>query len=199
MVYFPSDFIRVLRGLADRSYGGLIPTAEDLYRLQLETVLCVDRDGVASSTGKYEGPSPRDGTNVTDPQAHTTVPLTKQGVEQLITEPNGTSGATPTQQNGFSPIDFLANSTGFSFGTPISSLNKDEGLGHPPKLDGNDTSLLPKELMMYNDFMTDIGETARFFDHELRNSALFVSVPTSQSDSGFVQGVELQMPNTIYG
>lgn len=179
MGYFRRGVLRVLRGLADGSYDGRIPRAEDMYRLQVETAIYIDRDGVSSSTGRHERPSLREGPKTTDPPAQMTVPLTKQGAEQPNTECNETSGIKPTQQNVFSPLDFLTNSTGFSFGTPISFLTRDEGSSRPPELDGNDTSpLLSMEFMIYNDLLADIGGTAKFFDQDFRNPALFGSAST---------------------
>jgi len=200
---FYRDVLRVLRGLADGPYVGCIPRVERLYQLQCETVTYIDRDGVVSSSGRYGGPSTPAGTKIADSPAQMTIPPARQGVGQLNTERNGTSGVEPNQPNGFSPIDFLANSTSFSFGTPASSLAKDERLGQPSKPDGDDmTSLFPMELIIYNDLMTDIGGTARFFDQDLRNSVLFGSAPTPPpaiEETGPIQGMESQTPGTKYG
>ena len=172
-------FLRVLRGLADGSYDGWIPRVGDLYRLQFDTVMYIDRDGVVSSTGRHGRPSTRASAKITDPQGQITTPPTKQGVEQLNIEPNVTNGIGPIQRNEISPIDFLANSTSFSFGIPISSLAKDELSGQSSKLDGNEMpSFLPMEFMMYNDLITDIGGTTRFFDQDFRSPVLFGSTPT---------------------
>lgn len=189
--------------MADGSYDGWTPRVEDLYRLQFEAIIYIDKDGVVSSTDGHGRPSPRASVKVTDPQGQINVPPTKQGVEQLNTEPNVTSDIGPIQRNEFSPIDFLASSTSFSFGIPGLSLAKDEPSGQPPELDGNDmSSLLPMELMMYSDLMTDIGGATGFFDQDFRSSVLFGSTPTppvTTEDAGSVQGGEFQTPSTIYG
>ncbi|KAF9643134.1 hypothetical protein BDM02DRAFT_3192157 [Thelephora ganbajun] len=195
------EILRVLRGLAGGSYGGWIPRVEDLYRLQSEAVMYIDRDGVASSLSGHGRPSTRAGTKITNPLVQTTVPTTNQGAEKLNNEHKGTSGTGPIQPDGFSSIDFLANSTSFSFGTPVSSLAKDEESGRPHKLDRNDMSLFPMELMMYNDLMMDIGGTTRFFDQDFRNSILFGSIPTpppATEDTRSVQDTEFRGPNTMY-
>jgi hypothetical protein len=202
MAHFDRDFLRVLRGLADGSYDEWIRGVEDLCRLRFETFIYIDRDGVVSSTGGHGMPDPRASAKTTDPQGQIAVPPTKQGAEQLNTEPKVTGGAGHTQRNEFSPIDFLANSTSFSFGTPVSSLARDEPLGQPPKLDGSDmSSLLPMEFIMYNDLMTDIGGTTRFFDQDFRSSVLFGSAPAppvTMEGVGSVQGREFQTSGTMY-
>lgn len=161
----------------------------------------IDKNGVISSTGRLGRSSFRANTEFTDPQGRTTVPPTKQGVEQMNTEPNATSGTGPTQGNGFSAIDFLANSTSFSSGTPISSLARGGLSGQPPKLDGNDMSLLPMEFMMYNNLMTDIRGTTGFFDQDFRSSVLFGSTPVppvTVENVGSVRGREFQAPSTMH-
>ena len=189
--------------MADGSYAGCIPRVERLYQLQFETVTCIDRDGVVSSSGRYGGPSTRAGAKTADSPVQITVPPARQGVEQLNAERNGTSGIKPNRQKGLSPIDFLANSTSFSFGTPTSSLAKGDGSGQPSNFDRNDmTPLFPIEFMMYNDLMTDIGETARFFDQDSRNPILFGSIPTpspAMEDPGSVQGMESRASGTKHG
>lgn len=181
MAHFHRSILRVLRGLTDGSYEGWIPRAEDLYRLQFEKVVYVDKDGVVSPTDGHGGPSPQAGTNFMDPSA--------QGMEQPNTKWDAKSGTEPILRDGFSPIDFLANSMLFPFGTSMSS--KEES-GWPPKLEGNGTSsLLPMELMIYNDLMTDIGGTARFSDQDFLNPPLPGSTPTpsvTMENTGPVQG-----------
>jgi hypothetical protein len=125
-------------------------------------------------------PSTRIGTNTTGSPVQTTVPSTRQGFEQPTTGSNGTSGTEPTQTKQFSPLDFLANSASFSLGIPASTLTEHEGLDQLPRPDGNSrSSVLPMELMIYNDFMTDIEGTARFFEQDFLNSILFEATPTS--------------------
>jgi len=193
--------LRILRGLADGSCDGL--KVGDLYRLQFETVMYIDKDGVVSSTSGYWGPGTRAGTKFKDAPAQLTVPLAEKGAEQLNTEYKETSGVKPVQPNEFSPIDFLAKSTSFSFGTPPSSLTKDEGSNQPSRVDGSDTSLLSMGLMVYNNLVTDIGGTTRFFDQDFRNSVLFGSTPTTgppaPEDTRSAQGMESQSPSAMSG
>ena len=190
MTHFHREFLRILRGLADGSYDGWIPRVEDLYRLQLETTIYVDKDGIVSSTGRDEKPSSWAGAKTTDPRVQITVPPTGQDVEQLNTGRSVTSGIGVVRQDGFSPIEFLANSTSFFFGTPVSSLAKEDASGQPFGLDGNGmSSLLPMDLMVYNEFMTDIGGSMGFFDEDFRNSVLFGSPPIpslAMKDTGSV-------------
>jgi len=199
--HFYRGFLRVLRGLTDGSSDGRVPRAEDLCRVRFDAVVYIDKNGVISPIGRLGRSSFRASAEFTDPQGRTTVPPTKQGVERLNTEPNVISGTGPTRGNGFSPIDFLANSTSFSFVTPISSLARGGPSSQPPKLDGNDMSLPPMELMMYDNLMTDIRRTTRFFDQEFRSSALFGSTPAppvTMEDVRSVRGREFQAPSTMY-
>ena len=183
--------------MANGSYDGWTPRALDLYRLQFETLISIDKDGIISSAGGPGRPSTRASSKITDPPPQTTIPPTEQGAGQLNTECNGTTVVEPTQLNGFSPIDFLANSTSFPPRAPVSDQVKCEGSDQPPELDENDApSLLSMEFMVYNDLMTDIGGTARFFDKNFRNSVLFE--PTPPEDTGFVQGMGFQTPGTVY-
>jgi len=199
--HFYRGFLMMLRDLADGSSDGWVPRAEDLCRVRFDAVVYIDKNGVISPTGRIGRSSFRASAEFMDPQGRTTVPPTKQGVERLNTKPNATSGTGPTQGNGFSPIDFLANSTSFSFGTPISSLARGGQSGQPPKLDGNDMSLPPMELTMYDNLITDIRRTTRFFDQDFRSSVLFGSTPAppvTMEDVGSVRGREFQAPNTTY-
>jgi hypothetical protein len=204
MIHFYRGMLRVLRGLADGSYSGWTPRVEDLCRLQLEAVMYIDKDGFVSSTSGHGKPNTRVSAKTTGPPPRMTAPPTKQGAEQLSAEQNGTTGVEPGRPDAFSPIDFLATSMGFSFGTPVSSPAKGEGSHQPlPNLDGNGTSsLLSMEFVMYNDLMTDIGGSASFFDQGIRDSVLFGSTPTPLSaseDTGSVQGMGFQSPDTMYG
>ena len=202
MVNFHRHILRVLRGLADGSYIGSTPRASDLFRHQFETVVYIDKDGVASSTGGRGRPNTRAGAKFTNSPPQTTVPPTKRGDGQLNTGYNGPTGIRPPQPDVFSPIDFLTNSTGFPFGIPIQDQAQGKVPDQPPKFDGNDTSpLLSMELMIYDDLMTDIGGTARFFDQDFQNSVLFgpTPPPPAPGDNGSVQHVRFQTPNQMYG
>ena len=182
--------------MADGSHGGWIPRLEDLYRVEFQTALCIDRDGVASSMGRYGRPTPWTGTKMGDPQAEVTTPSTETVIKQLDTaRSNTTSGIGPMLQNGFFPMDFLSNSAGFSLGTQVSPPDKHETSGQPLDM----PSLLRTELTMYNNLMTDIGEATRFFDQEyIRNRSLPGSTPPlSMEHSGSIQGWEFQTPETV--
>ena len=188
--------LTLLRGLTDGSYDGWTPRAFDLYRLQSDTIIYVGKDGAVSSVSGHRGPGTKAGEKIATPQPQVTVPPVSQGDEQLSTEFHGAIDVEPAQPNIFSPINFLANSTSFSFRTPVSDRVRDEGFDRPPRLDGNDPSLLSTEFIVYNDLMTDIGGTARFFDQDSRNSALFGSIPPG--DTGSVQGIGFQTPSMMY-
>lgn len=195
---FYRNLIRVLRGLADGSYGGWIPRAEDLYRLQNEAVMYVDRHGFASAPPGHEGPW----TRTVDPLGQAITSPVKLRREQQSTEYSGTNGVEPTQLNEHSPMDFLAGSTGFSFGTPVSTLVNDGGLGQPPGLNPNDDPPVPwTEFMTYNDFLMDIGRTARFFEEDFLNSVLFELTPPpfAMNDASPVQSVGSQAPKLVPG
>jgi len=188
--------------LADGSYSGSIPRASDLY-LQSETVVYIDKDGVASSTDGHGRPSTRAGAKITSsPQATVPLPPAKRGDERLDTEYDEPIGVDPPQPDVFSPIDFLANSTGFPFGIPVPDQAQGKGPDQLPRFDRNDaSSLLSMELMIYDDLMTDIGGTARFFDQDFRNSVLFGPTPPPPAfgDTGPIQDTGVQTPNQMYG
>jgi len=157
-----------------------MPRFSDLYRLQFETVVYVNEDGVASSTSGHGRSSTRTGTKT-------------QNSPQMAAPSD-----VPTQPSGLSPLEFLTNSTGFPFGIPVPDQAKDKGPDQSSKVDGDDaSSLLSMELMIYDELMSDIGGTARFFDQDFRNSVLFGSTPPE--DTGSVQGMGIQTPGQTYG
>lgn len=198
IAYFRRNLLRVLHGLANDSSGGWIPRVEDLYRLQIEAVTYIDKDGFASSPAGDGRLRSRTGTKIADPFAHMSNSPTESGHEQLSTEGNGVSTAEPPQPNvnGFHPMDFLANSTGLAFGAPTSALAEGGGLGQRGGIGENgDPPVLPIELMIYNNLMMDIGGSAGFFEQDFLNSVLFGSTPpllATGQDTGPVQGVEYQ-------
>ena len=160
----------------------------------------IDKNGVASPIGGHGKSSTRAGANITSSPPQTTVPPAKRGDEPPNTEYDGPTGAGPPQSDVFSPIDFLAHSRGFSFGIPVPDQTQGKEPDQPPKFDGNDTSsLLSMELMIYDDLMTDIGGTARFFDQDFRNSVLFGPPPPVLGDNGSVQDIRVQTPSQMYG
>ena len=196
---FHRGIIRILRGLADNSLEGWAPKASDLYRLQFERVVYVDKDGAISSTDGHRGPGTQAGAKRADSPPQVTEP-TKRDAERPNDERDGVIDVEPTRANGFSPIDFLANSTSFAFGIPVSDQAKDKGPDQPSEFGGNNTSLLSMELMIYDDLMTDIGGSARFFDQNFRNSVLFGSTPPPSAPelTGFPEGTGFQTPGTMY-
>lgn len=67
---------------------------------------------------------------------------------------------------------------------------------------GDFSPILPMELMIYNDLMTDIGGTARVLGQEFQDSVLFGPTPTSSPipvGQHPDQGPGLQPPSTVYG
>lgn len=189
------NLLKVIRGLADGSSGGWVPRAEDLYRLQIEAVMYIDKDGFASPP---TGLRTRTGMKIVDPLAQATVSPTEPGHEQLSNEGDGIGDVRPTLPDVFSPVDLLARSTGLAFGSPASPL-AEEGLDQPTGINGNnEPPALPIELMMYNDLMMDIGGPVRFFEQDWLNSVLFGST-LAMEDPGSAQGTEVQLPTTIQG
>ena len=189
----------MLRGLTDGSYGEWVPRVEDLYRLQLEAIMHVDKNGFASSPTGHGGLRSRTGTRIVDPLASMTM---KPGSKQPNTGGSGSSPAEPTQLEEFSPIDF-AKSTLFPFGIPgVSTLAEGEGLGQP--LGGshgnNDSSILPVELVLYNDLMMNIGESAKFFEKDFMDSLLLGSAPLLGMEGASAGlGTGFTAPNTVPG
>ena len=190
--YSYRTLVGIIRGLASGSHDGWTPKVEDLYQLQIKTMMYVDKDGFASSLNGYGKLRARAGAGIVDPPAKTIVPFTRQGEPDA--EYNLATDIEPNQPNRFSPIDFLTNSMGFSFAAPASTLAKDEELDRFRDSDRNGQPLvLPMDFMIYNDFMMDIGDTARLFERDFLNSVLLESTPAGGNEDvkHVWQGMEL--------
>jgi hypothetical protein len=130
----------------------------------------------------------------------------------------GPAGFGVIQPEDLPPTDFFVNSPSFSDSSTTSSpsgfngpggMNTANGINgisggmNGTRIAGGDSSsMLPIELMIYNDLMTDIGGTARFLGQEFQDSVLFGPTPTSSpapvgQQPG--QGPVPQSPSTMYG
>lgn len=185
----------MLRGLADGSYSGPIPRAEDLYRFQLEAVMYVDRNGFASPREGPMGLGAWAGANTLNPLARTAEQPVKQRCEQMSTEYIDKNSTKPTQPNEFSPMNFLAAFPGFSFGTPALTLAKSGVSGQLPMHDANDG------FAIYNNLTMDVGMPARLSEEDFLNSILFglTPPPLAMGDTSAVQDAELQASYIVTG
>ena len=130
----------------------------------------------------------------------------------------GSAGHTGIPPGELPPTDFFMNSPNFSDGSVTSSLSGfSESSGtsrtngtsgfysevNGPYITGGDSSsMLPIQLMIYNDLMTDIEGTARFLGQEFQDSVLFGSAPASTPASVGQypgQGPRPQSPSMMYG
>jgi len=212
--------------MIDGPYKGWKPTPEDWYRIKFGRVRYVDKDGLSSSVetdrrgypklrtdDRYyqDGSSPTSETyRETHPMRGSTESDGSKTLRQMLGA-GGLAGYMEIQPGGLSPADSL-NSPNFSDGSVMSSPLGSSGLGETNgrnEIDGiggganggcimgDSSSVLPMELMIYNDLITDIEGTARFLGHEFQNSVLFSSTPTSSpTPAGLYPG---QSPNTMYG
>ena len=216
--------------MVDGPYKGWKPTPEDWYRIKFGRVLYVDKDGLSSSAaidrrghpklrtgGRYnhDGSSP---TSEPDRETHAMGGPTESDDSETLRQMLGTGGpAREIQPEGLSPADSFVNFHDFSDRSVMSSPLESSGSGETNERNGIDgisrgingervmgdsSSVLPMELMIYNDLITDIEGTARFLGHEFQNSILFGATPTSSPASAGLypgDGPWQQSPNTMYG
>jgi len=215
--------------MIDGPYKGWKPTPEDWYRIKFGRVLYVDKDGIPSSTGIDRRGFPTDeryNQDVSSPtsepyqETHPTAgPTEGDGSETLrqMLGAGGLAGYRGIQPGGPPQADSFVNSLSFSDGPVTSSPLGSSGLGETngrkvidgisggidgARITGDSSSVLPMELMIYNDLITDIEGTARFLGHEFQNSVLFGPTPTSSpAPAGLYPGQSpwQQSPNTMYG
>lgn len=173
------NLLRIIRGLTEGSHDGWHPNVEDIYRLQVEAVMHVDKEGFASFPTECEKPVDQTGARILTPPARISSLSATQGCERPSTESNDTDTIEVTQPDLLSPIDLLTNAAGFSFGVPASTMTKGREPTKQSDLEGiGEPFVFPMELMMYNDFMMEMGDTGRFFGKDFQDSVLYESAPT---------------------
>jgi len=209
------NILKILRAMIDGPYKGWKPTPEDWYRIKFGRVLYVDKDGLSSSVENGRGGHPelrtndgynQDGLSPTSYPHRATHPmggLTGGGdsgtLRQQTLENDGSAGYGALQPWDLPPADSFTNSPSYSDSS--GETNGRNGIDGA-RITGDSSSVLPMELMIYNDLITDIEGTARFLGHEFQNSVLFGPTPTSSpASAGPSQGQNpwLQSPDTMYG
>ena len=218
--------------MIDGPYKGWKPTPEDWYRIKFGRVLYVDKDGLSSSMGVDRSGHPKfqtndkynqDGSIPTSEPHRETGPMgwpTESGGSETLRqmfEAGALGGYREIQPEDLSLADSFVNSSSSSdrsvTTSPLGSSGSGETNGrngvdrisrgiNGARIMGDSSSVLPMELMIYNDLMMDIEGTARFLGHEFQNSVLFGPTPTlSSSPPGLYPGQNIwqQSPNTMYG
>lgn len=220
------DILRALRAMTDGPYMGWKPTTDDWYRIRFGSVLYVDKDGLLSSIETNRGARPKfraSGKHDKDAQPPPSDPRRQtypMGGPMGNDDPGALRqmfgiGGAAGQPEDLPPADFYMNSPSFSDSSATSSPSEfggptgtDEihgisgGINEARIKGGDSSSMLPMELMIYNDLMMDIGGTARFLGQEFQDSVLFGSTPTSSPvPAGQCpgQGPKPQLPNSMYG
>jgi hypothetical protein len=193
--------------MIDGPYTGWKPTPQDWCQIKFGRVLYVDKDGLLSPMETNRGPHPKFRANegYKDHQSPTSEsrretypaegPMVKDDPTALrqMFAMGGPTGYGAILPEGLTPTNFFVNSPGFS-GSPATSASPGSSGPGPDmmkKIDGVNggidgaritegfSPILPMELMIYNDLMTDIGGTARVLGQEFRDSVLFCPAPTS--------------------
>lgn len=209
--------------MTDGPYTGWKPTPDDWYRIKFGIVLFVDRDGLLSSLETNRGARQklrvndgydRDASSPNSESGRQTYPMggpmgnDDHGALRQMLGMGRSAGYTGIQPGDLPPTDFFMNSPSFSDSSVMSSP---PGFGEQDGQDGTNgqyitrgdsSSVLPIQLMIYNDLMTDIEGTARFLGQEFQNSVLFGTTPTSPSATVGQhpgQGLGSQPPSTMYG
>lgn len=216
--------------MVDGPYTGWKPTPHDWYRIKFGEVLYVDKDGLLSSVENNRGAYPKfranerykDHSSPTSESRQKTRPTggsmgnDDPGALRQMLEMGGPTGYGAIQPGDLPPADFFVDSPGFSDSPAISTPSGLSGPGSPDMtsrtngisegingarvLGGDSSSMLPMELMIYNDLMTDIGGTARFLGQEFQDSVLFGPTATSSpTPVGQYQSHGPQSPSTMYG
>jgi len=218
--------------MIDGPYTGWKPASEDWYRIKFGIVLYVDKDGLVSSTETDHGASPKfraDGHNQDAPppasESHRkTYSMGRlmgnddPGALRQMHRMSGPAGYGAIQPGDLPPTDFFVDSPSFYGSSVMSSPSGFKDPGGENRTNGIDgvnggingahiaggdsSSMLPMELMIYNDLMMDIEGTARFLGQEFQDSVLFGPSPVSSpAPEGQYpdQGPGSQPPSTVYG
>ena len=215
--------------MIDGPYKGWKPTPEDWYRIKFGRVLYVDKDGLLSSMEIDRGGHPKFRTDqdVLSPTSEPYWEMHQMGgpkgsdesetIRKML-EAGGLTGYREIQPGDLPPVDSFMNTPAFSdrsvMSSPLGSSGSGEtngrnaingnggGSNGRERITGDSSSVLPLELMIYNDLITDIEGTAGFLGHEFQNSVLFGPIPTpspAPADPHPGQNPWMQSPNTVYG
>ena len=205
-------------------YTGWKPTPQDWYQIQFG-VLYVDKDGFLSpmETNREAYPKSRanegskDRLSPTSESHGETYPMggpmgndDPEAFRQMLAM-GWPTGYGAIQPGDLPSTDFFMNSSDSPAACTSSGSTEPSG---PNMIDGINggingartagggfSPILPMELMIYNDLMTDIGGTARVLGQEFRDSVLFGPTPTSSpipAGQHSDQGPGPQPPSTMY-
>lgn len=196
--------------MIDGPYAGWKPTPQEWYRIKFGRVLYVDKDGFLSSTEINHGVRQKFRVNE---GYNDRSPPTSEFLREAYAM-GGPTGYGAIRPGDLPPTDFFMNSSSFSDSPPTSissGFSEPGGPGTTNRINGingvyntgrDPSPILPVELMIYNDLMTDIEGTARVLGQEFQDSILFGPAPTSSpAPAGRYpdQGPRPQSPNTMYG
>ena len=222
------DILRILRAMTDGPYAGWKPSPEDWYRIKFGTVLYVDKDGHLSSmetnnqAHRKFRPNDEFTQDTPSPTSESRQKTYPMGGPMGNDDPGALRqmlGMGGTIQPGDPPsTDFFVNSPSSSDSSVMSSSSGFSGpsgtngmkgtneigggMNGTYVTGGDSSSVLPIELMIYNDLMTDIEGTARFLGQEFQDSVLFgpastsSPIPVGQYPG---QGPGSQSPSRMYG
>ena len=212
--------------MIDGPYTGLKPTVEEWYRIKFGNVLYVDKDGLLSSMETDHRAHPKHRTNeeYNNPPSLTSEP--RRGTRTMqrpmengdpetfrqMLSMGGPTGYGAIRPGDLPPADVFMNSPSFSDSSATSTLSGFSEPGGPDTtnrikglsrgINGATSPILPVELMIYNDLMTDIGGTARVLGQEFQDSVLFGPTPASSPPPTSQYPDQLpgsQPPGTMYG
>lgn len=214
--------------MIDGPYPGWKPTPEDWYQTKFESVLYVDKDGLLSPMETNRGPYPKSQTNegykdypppTSESRGETYLMRGLMGSDdpealRQMFAMGGPTGYGAIRPGDLPSTDFMnspsspATSTSSGSSEPggpdvTNRINGTNGNINGARTTGGSFSpILPMELMIYNDLMTDIGGTARVLGQEFRDSVLFGRTPTpspTPADQHPDQDPGPQPPSTMYG
>ena len=216
--------------MIDGPHSGWKPTHQDWYRIKFGTALYVGKNGVLSPMEINCGAHPKFRPNEEHKDSSLPTPESCQemypmgglmgnddpGVLRQMLGMDGPTGYGAIRPGDLPPTDFFKNPSFFDSPQMSTSLES-SGLGGPDTPDGvsetsgirgtriaggDSSSMLPVELMIYNDLMTGIEGSARFLGQEFQDSVLFGPAPTSSPTPAGQhpnQGPQPQSPSTVYG
>ncbi|KAF9646993.1 hypothetical protein BDM02DRAFT_2830777 [Thelephora ganbajun] len=220
--------LKTLRAMIDGPNTGRKPTPEDWERTKFGAVLYVDKDGFLSPTpetdrGTHLKFRTDDGYNqeasLPTPESYRkTYPMGSSvgnddpGAIRQVPGMDEPVGYGAIQPGDLPPPDLFSNPSniydrsvmsGFSWLGDTNNTNGINGViggDHGVHIEGDSSSMLPMELMIYNDLMTDIKGTAKFLGQEFQDSILFGPTPSSSpTPAGQHPDRGPEPPSTMYG
>lgn len=217
--------------MIDGPYTNWKPTVEEWYRIKFGSVLYVDKEGFLSSAEKDHGApaKPRTDEEHNDlssliSESRRETHATRRPAENVDPETfrqmlsmGGPAGYGAIRPGDLPPANLFMNSPSFSDSSATSTpsgfsepggpdtTNRIQGVGrgaNGAQVVGGTSPILPMELMIYNDLMTDIGGTARVLGQEFQDSVLFGPTPASSPPPVGQRPDQIpvsQPPGTMYG